>query len=78
MVFDTVRDLLAEQFSVDPEEITPSTDIVDDLGADSLDVVDFTMTLEDTFDIDTVPDEELDELRTVAAVVEYIEAHSRS
>ena len=51
MIFDTVRELLAHQLEVDPETITPDTDIFDDLGADSLDVVELVMSIEEEYDI---------------------------
>ena len=57
MVFDKLQALLAEQFEVDAESITADTDIVEDLGADSLDLVDMLMSLEDEFSIGEVPDE---------------------
>ena len=77
MVFEKIRELIAEQFSInDEEEITLATDIVDDLNADSLDVVDLMMSIEEEFDLEEIPEDELEELRTVGAIVEYIEANS--
>ena len=77
MVFENIRELIAEQFSIDDEdEITLATDIVDDLNADSLDVVDLMMSIEEEFGLEEIPEEELEELRTVGAIVEYIEANS--
>ena len=55
MIFESVRDALAEQFEIDPSEITMDTNLVDDIGADSLDVVELIMTLEDTYGIDLEP-----------------------
>lgn len=52
MIFEKVAAILAEQLDADVEEITPATDIVDDLGADSLDIVDLVMSFEDEFDIE--------------------------
>ena len=72
MIFETVRELLAHQLEVDPESIGPDTDIFDDLGADSLDVVDMLMSLEDEFDVE-IPDEEIERIRTVGELVAYIE-----
>ena len=51
MVLDKVKEILSTQFDVDADSITPDTDIVDDLGADSLDLVDMLMSLEDEFNI---------------------------
>ena len=77
MVFEKIRELIAEQFSIDDEDvITLATDIVDDLNADSLDVVDLMMSIEEEFGLEEIPEEELEELRTVGAIVEYIEANS--
>jgi acyl carrier protein len=62
-----IRGLLAEQLGVEVGEVTPDANILDDLGADSLDVVEMVMALEETFDIE-VPDEDVEEMRTVADV----------
>lgn len=72
MIFDTVRELLAHQLEVDPETITPGTDIFDDLGADSLDVVELVMSIEEEYDI-VITDERAGNVRTVAQVVEMLE-----
>lgn len=77
MVFEKIKELIANQFSIDDEdEITLATDIVDDLNADSLDVVDLMMSIEEEFGLEEIGEDELDELRTVGAIVEYIEANS--
>ena len=73
MVFDKVKDILSSQFDVDADSITPDTDLVDDLGADSLDLVDMLMSLEDEFNIGEVPDEMVEKIRTVGQLVTYIE-----
>lgn len=73
MVLEKVKMILAEQLEVEEDSITTDTDIQDDLGADSLDVVDMVMSLEDEFEIE-VPDEDIESLRTVGALVSYIEA----
>ena len=73
MVLEKVTMILAEQLEVEEDTITTETDIQDDLGADSLDVVDMVMSLEDEFEIE-VPDEDIENLRTVGALVSYIEA----
>ena len=66
-----IRGLLAEQLGVDASEVTLDANILDDLGADSLDVVEMVMALEETFDIE-VPDEHVEEMRTVADVERYV------
>lgn len=75
MVLEKVKMILADQLEVEEDTITAETDIQDDLGADSLDVVDLIMSLEDEFEIE-VPDEDIEKLRTVGALVSYIESHS--
>ena len=72
MIFENVRDSLAQQFEIDPESITMSTNLLDDLGADSLDVVELIMSLEDTYGI-TISDDDASQLYTVGKIVEYLE-----
>ena len=72
MIFENVRDALAKQFEVGPETITMDTSIVDDLGADSLDVVELIMSLEDMFGI-SISDDDAAQLDTVRRIVEYLE-----
>ncbi|MCI8908852.1 MAG: acyl carrier protein [Angelakisella sp.] len=75
MIFEKVAAILAEQLDAEEDAITLDTSLVDDLGADSLDVVDLVMTLEDEFDME-IPDEDITEVRTVGDVVKYLEEHS--
>ena len=72
MLFETVKENLAKQFEIDPETITMDTNLIDDLGADSLDVVELIMSLEDSFGI-TISDDEAARLSTVGSIVEYLE-----
>ena len=72
MIFEKVRDALAKQFELDPASVTPETNLIDDLGADSLDVVELIMDLEDEFGI-SISDEAAAELYTVGRIVEYLE-----
>ena len=72
MVFEQIQKILAQQFDRDESEITEDTLIVEDLGADSLDVYELLMTIENEFELE-VPDEEIENIRTVADVVNYIE-----
>ncbi len=74
MVLDKVKAILSSQFEVEEDAITENTNIEDDLGADSLDVVDMLMSLEDEFQVE-IPDEEIENIRTVGEVVSYIEEH---
>ena len=73
MVLEKLNAILSSQFDVDADSITVDTDIVDDLGADSLDLVDMLMSLEDEFNIGEVPDEMVEKIRTVGQLVTYIE-----
>ena len=72
MIFENVRDALAQQFEVDPESITLETNLIDDLGADSLDVVELIMSLEDMYGL-TISDEDAAQLYTVGRIVDYLE-----
>jgi acyl carrier protein len=74
MVLQKVKAILAEQFSKDENEIGIDTDIAEDLGADSLDVVELLMSLEDEFSME-IPDEEIENIKTVGDLVSYIENH---
>ena len=72
MVFEKMKQILAEQLDADIDSITLDTDMQDDLGADSLDVVEMLMSIEDEFEIE-IPDEKIESLKTVGQVVEYIQ-----
>lgn len=71
MEFEKIRDIVAEQFGVNADAVKPETDFVDDLGADSLDVVELIMAMEETFDIE-VPDLQAGQIVTVQDAVDYI------
>lgn len=71
MVFEKIKKILSEQFSINENDITPATNIAEDLGADSLDIVDILMALENEFEIE-IPDEEVENIRTVKQLVDYI------
>jgi acyl carrier protein len=74
-VFNQVKSLIAEQLEVDEEQITMESLIVDDLGADSLDVVELIMHLEDKFSIE-IPEAESEKIVSVGDVVRFIEANT--
>ena len=73
MVFDRIKAALVSQFEIDPERITRDTDIMNDLGADSLDLVELIMTLEDEYGI-SVTDESIYEHKTVGEITDLIES----
>ena len=72
MVFEKVKQMLAERLDVDENELTMETNIAKDLDADSLDVVELLMTIEDEFSIE-IPDEEIENIRTIGELAAYIE-----
>lgn len=71
---DKVRKIIAEKLSVDLEEVVPEASFVDDLGADSLDLVELIMTMEEEFDID-ISDEDAEKLESVKDAIAFINAH---
>ena len=72
MIFEKVKEILAEQLDLDPNDITLESLIQDDLGADSLDVVDMLMSIEDEFSVE-IPDEVVETVKSVKDLVDYIE-----
>jgi acyl carrier protein len=71
-IYQKVVDIIVEELAVDPEEVTPNASFIDDLGADSLDVVELIMAFEEEFDIE-IPDEDAESIQTVQDAVDYIE-----
>ena len=72
MVFDKIRDILAVQLDIEPSEMTMETRIIEDLGADSLDVVELLMAAYDEFGVE-MPDDKIEGLKTIGDVVDYIQ-----
>lgn len=70
-----VKQIIVEQLGVDEGQVDSTASFVDDLGADSLDIVELVMAFEEAFDLD-IPDEEAEKIQTVRGAVEYIEARS--
>ena len=73
-IFKTMQDLIAEQFAIDADEISMDSSFVDDLGADSVDLVELVMAMEEEFEIDEIPEEDLLTLKTVGDCVRYLTA----
>ena len=76
MIFDKVKEILVDQLDVEEEKVTMEASIVDDLGADSLDLVDMVMSLEEEFDVE-IPDDQVENIKTVGDIVKYIEDNAQ-
>ena len=72
MVFEKVREILCDQLDLEEDSVTMDSDIIEDFEADSLDVVDLVMSLEDEFSIE-IPDEQIENVKTVGDIVHCIE-----
>ena len=70
-VEDKIKEIIVEQLGVAAEEVVPEASFIDDLGADSLDIVELVMELEEEFEI-TIPDEEAEKIKTVGEAIDYI------
>ena len=74
MIFDEIKDILAEQLDVNPDTIEMSSDLSSDLGADSLDAIDIVMSIEDQYGLE-VPDSVIEGMKTVEDIVTFIESN---
>ena len=74
-VADKVKSIIADQLGVDADEVKPDASFTDDLGADSLDIVELVMAFEEEFDIE-IPDDDAEQIATVKNAVDYIEKHA--
>ena len=72
MIFDKVKDILIDQLDCEEDKVTMDASITDDLGADSLDLVDLIMSLEEEFDVE-IDDDQVETIKTVGDIVKYIE-----
>ena len=73
---ERVKQIIVEQLGVDEGEVTPSASFQDDLGADSLDIVELVMAFEETFEIE-IPDEDAEKIKTVQDAMNYVQAHAK-
>ena len=76
MIFDKVKEILMDQLDGEEEKVTMEASSVDDLGADSLDLVDMVMSLEEEFDVE-IPDDQVENIKTVGDIVKYIEDNAQ-
>ena len=72
MIFDKIKDIIVDQLDVDADKVTMNASIAEDLGADSLDIVDLVMSLEEEFDME-IPDDAVEGIKTVGDIVKFIE-----
>ena len=77
MIFEEVKEILADQLDINPNDIELTSSLADDLGADSLDAIDIVMTIEDQYSI-KVPDEVIEAMKTVEDIVGFIEANAEA
>ena len=73
---ERVKQIIVEQLGVDEGEVSPSASFQDDLGADSLDIVELVMAFEETFEIE-IPDEDAEKIKTVQDAINYVQAHAK-
>jgi len=71
---DKVKSIIVEQLGISEDEVKPEASFIDDLGADSLDIVELVMAMEEEFEIE-IPDEEAENIKTVGDAIKYIETH---
>ncbi len=74
---ERVKNIIVEQLNVEADSVTPDASFVDDLGADSLDIVELVMTMEEEFDLE-IPDEDAEKIKSVGDVVKYVQARSKA
>ena len=75
MVFDKLKEIIVDQLDVEEDEVTMDANIQEDLDADSLDMVDLVMSVEEEFDL-KIEDEDVEKIKTVGDIVSFIEAHT--
>lgn len=74
---DKIKEVIVEQLGVDPEKVKPEASFIDDLGADSLDIVELVMAMEESFEIE-IPDEDAEKLKTVQDVIDYLSSKGKN
>ncbi|WP_422445892.1 acyl carrier protein [Thermoanaerobacterium sp. DL9XJH110] len=74
-VLDKIKKIIADQLGIDEDDVVPEASFIDDLGADSLDIVELIMAFEEEFDLE-IPDEDAEKIKTVQDVIDYIKNHT--
>ncbi|NLZ54576.1 MAG: acyl carrier protein [Thermoanaerobacteraceae bacterium] len=74
-ILDRIKQIIADQLSIDEDQVVPEASFIEDLGADSLDIVELIMAFEEEFDME-IPDEDAEKIKTVQDVLDYIKNHS--
>lgn len=74
MIFEKLKEIIVDQLEVEDSDVTMEAELIEDLGADSLDLVDLVMSIEDEFDVE-VPDEAIENIKTIGDAVKFIEAN---
>ncbi len=75
MVYDKIIEMICEQFDMEPDQLNENTTFIEDMGIDSVDVVELVVELEEEFGLDDIPEEELRNLRTIGDLAAYVSAH---
>ncbi len=75
MSFEKVREIICDQLDLEEDKVTMTSSITDDLGADSLDVVDLVMSIEEEFDVE-IPDDQVEKVNTVGDIVKFVEENA--
>ncbi len=76
MVYDKIIEMICEQFGMEPDQLSENTTFTDDMGIDSVDVVELIVELETEFGLDEIPEEELKKMRTIGDLADYVRAHT--
>ena len=76
MVYEKIVEMICEQFGMEPDELSENTSFIDDMGIDSVDVVELVVDLETEFGLDEIPEEDLKQMRTIGDLAEYVRTHT--
>ncbi len=76
MVYEKIISMICDEFGMEPDGLNENTNLIDDIGIDSVDVVELVVELENEFGLDEIPEEELRKLRTIGDLAAYVSAHT--